>query len=190
MAGAAAIRHVSETLERILRASLDHSVILPTNIRIATPDEFADIDTAPDLAITIFLFRVVQNPELRNSMQRTLPDGRVMRAAVPLQLWYMITPWARDTLDEHLLSGMIVQALHEHAELSRSELVGDSWRTEESVQLVLDSLPPEDHYRIWDTAKMPYRLSLAYQVRVVNIDPPVSEPAARVVTAELGFTDR
>jgi hypothetical protein len=48
---------------------------------------------------------------------------------------------------------------------------------------VLDSLPIDDQYRIWDSNDLAYRLSLAYRVRVLGLEPSQAVGAGRVIEA-------
>ena len=126
------------------------------------------------------------HPELRNAPRRRLPDGSITRPLLPLELSFMITPWAVSTTDEHLLAGLVLQTLYERAELGPAHLQGGSWEPGDSVQLVFESLTSEEHYRVWDTVGMPYRLSLTYLARVVGIEPREATPVAPVADVLLG----
>jgi hypothetical protein len=95
----------------------------------------------------------------------------------------MITPWARETRDEFRIVGRVLQVLYDHPEIGSADLQGVSWSTGDSVQLVLDSLPMEDHFRIWETTELPYRLSLTYCARVLGIEPEVAEVTSVVTSA-------
>ena len=108
---------------------------------------------------------------MRNSQRRTLPDGRTTRPLLPLDLSFLITPWSSETSDEYRLVGRILRTFYDNAELGRTQLQGDSWEPDDSVQIILETLPLDDHYRIWDSASLPYRLSLSYLVRIVGIAP-------------------
>jgi hypothetical protein len=44
----------------------------------------------------------------------------------------------------------------------------------------------EDHYRVWDTTDVPYRLSLTYLARVIGIAPTEITRTAPVVEAVFG----
>ena len=169
MASVDVIRDIGDTLTFLLRNSIDAAIVNPSNIVLSTPDDF---DADPDQpVITLFLYRLSVNPELRNRPKRVLPDGSITRPLIPLELFYMITPWARNTRDEYRIVGRILQCMYDNAELGASQLQGTSWEAGDSVQIVLDSLPIDDHYRIWDSSSLPYRLSLTYMVRVIGIEP-------------------
>jgi hypothetical protein len=188
MAGVGAIRDVGTTLVGILQAAVDSSVIDPSNIKLALPRDFEALDNSPELALSLFPYRVAISSDLRNARQRTLPDGRIAPPPLPLEVGLLVTPWARDAADTLLLSGMVARAFQDRAELTVNDLQGGPWRADDTVQLVLDSLPIADHYRIWDTTRVPYRLSLTYQARVIGIDPTEPRQVGRVLDAQFDLT--
>ncbi len=177
------VRDTADTLTFLLRSTLP-PMVAQDRIFAATPDEFDPLQDPDRPAITIFLYRVATNSEMRNSPRRVLPDGRVARPLLPLELYYMVTPWARETRDEFRIVGRVLQVLYDHAEIGPAELQGPSWTPADSVQLVLDSLPLEDHFRIWETTNLPYRLSLTYCARVIGIEPEVADGASIVASAQ------
>ena len=186
MASANAIHDMSETIVHLLRASISQHMVDPTRILVATPDEFEELQQPGQPHITIFLYRIAVNPQMRNLPRRTLPHGQTTKDHLPLELSYLITAWAKDTRDELRIVGHIAQALYDHAELGAADLRGTSWDSDDTVQLVLDSLPLEDHYRIWDASEVPYRLSLTYQARVISIAPTVIVSTPPVVSVQVG----
>jgi hypothetical protein len=188
MASANAIHDMSETLVHLLRAGLSRMHLHP-KIYVATPDEFADLQKPGTPHITVFLYRISVNPQLRNSPRRTLSTGQIVRQLLPLELSYLITAWARETRDELKMVGRIAQILYDHAELGAADLHGNGWEPDDTVQLVLESLPLEDHYRIWDASEVPYRLSLTYQARVIGISPVATDDVPPVVTASIGAAE-
>ena len=169
MATVDVIRDLGDTLLYLLRNSIDSAIVSPSNIVLSTPDDFNPNPDQP--VITVFLYRIAVNAELRNSPKRTLPDGSITRPLIPLEIYYMITPWARITSDEYRIVGRVLQCMYDNPELGSSQLQGTSWASEDSVQIILESLPIDDHYRIWDSSNLPYRLSLTYLVRVIGIEP-------------------
>jgi hypothetical protein len=172
MATSDAIRDTSESLIHVLRANISPSLVPPTRIVAATPDEFADLRDPLHPAITVFLYRVSVSADLRNVTPKPLPDGRVRRPLLPLELRYLITPWSYDhTGTELSLVGQIAQTFYDYAELAQADLQGNAWESGDSVSIVMESLPLEDHYRIWDAVpNVPYRLSLTYIARVIGIE--------------------
>jgi hypothetical protein len=52
---------------------------------------------------------------------------------------------------------------------------------------VLESLPVEDHYRIWDSGELDYRVSLTYRVRVLGLEPTQKVNTPPVVEASFVY---
>jgi hypothetical protein len=169
VASADAIRDMAETIAFLLRAGIP--AVDPTKITVATPDEFEGLRDPAKPNITIFMYRIAVNPAMRNAPRRLRADGSLQPPPLPLELSFLITAWAKDTRDELRIVGRIIQVLDDHRELGAANLVGTSWDTDDTVQLLLDSLPLEDHYRIWDANNVAYRLSLTYLARIVGLTP-------------------
>lgn len=188
MATSDAIRDTSDSLVHILRANINSNLVPSARISAATPDEFADLLDPLHPAITVFLYRVSINADLRNVTPPPLPDGRVRRPLLPLELRYLVTPWSDDdTRTELSLVGQIAQTLYDYGELGPTDLQGESWEPGDSVSLEMESLPLEDHYRIWDAVpQVPYRLSLTYVARVVGIESKRATLHPPVVHARFG----
>ncbi len=186
MAGSDVLRDTAETIVFLLRAGIPTPMVDPTRIQVATPDEFESLRDPAHPNITVFLYRIGINPQMRNNPRRLLADGRLQRQPLPLELCFMITAWAKDTRDELRIVGKILQILYERGELGASDLVGSSWENDDTVQLILESLPLEDHYRIWDATEVPYRLSLTYMARVIGISATEAIVGPPVVHAIIG----
>jgi hypothetical protein len=183
VATADVIKDMGETLLFLLRAGIPS--VDPSKIVVATPDEFETLRDPAKPNITVFLYRIAVNPQMRNDPRRVRSDGSVVRQPLPLELSFLITAWAKDTRDELRIVGRILQVLYDRAELGAADLVGTSWEKNDTVQLALESLPLEDHYRIWDANEVPYRLSLTYVARVIGIVPIESTVPPPVVDARL-----
>ena len=126
------------------------------------------------------------NAERRNSGTVPLGNGKFTRPPLPLDLRYLITPWVKDTSDAHTVCGYIMRALHDNDSLGPSDLVGNSWADDDTLQIVLESLPVAEHYDIWQPTGLPYRLSLSYLARVIGLDSGIISSAAPVITANFG----
>jgi hypothetical protein len=183
MAGADAVRDVAETLVFLLRAGIPS--LDPAKITVATPDAFEDLRDPLKPNITVFLYRIGVNPTMRNNPRRMRPDGHLQPTPLPVELSFLITAWAKDTRDELRIVGRILQVLYDHRELGGADLIGTSWEPDDSVQLILESLPLEDHYRIWDANEVPYRLSLTYMARVIGLSSMETLIVPPIVNADL-----
>jgi len=193
------IEHASLTLKRLLEQHV-LSVLgsASVTVQLATPESFKALSSAQQPTITLFLYRCVENPELRNAPRRRLPDGRTVRQPLVLELCFQVTPWGvraaasggsdpAATQEEHRLLGLIMQCFYDHAEVGRAELFDDPttpvWQPTDTMQIVMESLPVEDQYRIWDAGEQPYRLSVTYRVRVLGLDPSLFQSNVPVVDA-------
>jgi hypothetical protein len=200
------IEHTSRTLQRIIKAHVDAMWTgSSVDVKIATPHAFRDLKDLTQATITIFLYRTSENAELRNGLQRRTPSGALTRQPMALELCYLITPWgaragnpsANDeaaAYEEQKLMGLVLQALYDHAELSRAELFElpppplppippPVWGAVDSLQIVHDTLPIEDLYRIWDSSALAYQLSATYRVRVMGLETSEERAVAPVVDA-------
>jgi Pvc16 N-terminal domain len=191
-------------MARLIEAHL--AVAMPGNtveVKLATPHSFSTLKAITKSTISVFLYRVCEHSELRNNPQRRMTDGTLRRPPLALDCSYLITTWgARGTdpagndaaaaMEEHKLLGIVMQGLYDHAELSRAELFEDLakppvWGDRDGLQIVLESLPIEDLYRIWDSGELAYQLSATYRVRVLGLDstevlrnPPVADADFRI----------
>lgn len=202
LASWAAIEAVSLTILGILDRHLKAVLGAAVGVELITPASFERLATSSSAAVSIFLYRVEENRVVRNQARRVGSGGVISRQVLPIDLCYMITAWASrptGTLtasadaaasrEEHRMLGLVLQALSANAELGASDLVEPDptnpvFSSTDDVQIILESLPIEDHYRIWDPDESGYRLSLTYRVRLVGIDPVEPAEAPRVSSAE------
>ncbi len=166
MANPNVVRDMGETLMSVLKVALS-GVVAPANVRVATPDIFHELKPTPQPTCTIFLYRVAVNPAIRNEPEAARES--VNRPLLPVDLSYLITPWAKDPRDEHLMLGRILQGLHDRAILSGADLIGTSWAPGDTVRLAAEPMTMQEQFCIWDTVKMPYRLSLSYVARIIGM---------------------
>ena len=74
--------------------------------------------------------------------------------------------------------------LYDHAALGFGELQGDDvWAPDDTVELILESLPVGEHFDIWEPTDIPYRLSLTYLARLVGIDSAITTATTPVAVA-------
>jgi Pvc16 N-terminal domain len=184
-----AVACVGETIKALLQGGLA-PIVASSDVIISTPDDFKNFAPS-NPSVTIFLYHVCINAEMRNTPG---PPNASRAPALPLELRYLITPWTKRTFDAHRIIGLIAQLLNDRASLTFSDLqttgvCAGVWLTDDTVQLLMESIPVEQHYDIWEPTEIPYKLSLAYLARVIGIDsnlpvggPPVVNAAFQGVT--------
>jgi hypothetical protein len=187
------IADVSTTLQSVLTDAF--STLLPAPTPVAEiHDLLGPISTSP-ARMTIFLFEVIEDATLRNRHPRRIdnaPGVEFIKAPIPLVLKYLLTPWGGDPLTDHRIMGRALQVLHDDAVLSGPQLRGSLSGTSEAIKLKLAPLTLEEQTRVWYSVQRPYRFSVTYDVRVINIDAQkrkVSSPVrSRTIDSAIGGT--
>lgn len=200
MAGWRVIEFCGQTLVGLIERNLVRLGVANVGVGVVTASSFSSLATTGTPFISLFLYQVDTNAEMRNWTQALLPDGTPVRQPLPLELNYLITAWGvrqpNDTESDGLAAreearmlGAVLQALYENAEITRGGLAesggAPEWAATDGIQVILQSLPVETYYRIWDAGEIGYRLSLAYRLRVTSLAPPLPPPAPIVVDAGL-----
>ena len=152
-------------------------------------------------SLTLFPYRIVPNPSLRNTEHRVpAPTGAppyiVYRDAVPLDLYYLISVGARPgtpkgpLLDVLGVLGYAIQELHSNPDLPGASMSSGGTPISlepDPVRMTMEPLTTDEIGRLW--ALFPtvnYRPSVAYVASPVWIDPPtVPTAAARVLQDRL-----
>jgi hypothetical protein len=103
-------------------------------------------------------------------------------------LRYLVTAWGGDRLTEHRLLGRAMQVLYDGALISGPNLQGASLQgSNDTLKVSLSPVSLENQTRVWWSVQRPYRLSLSYEVRVVNLDSEVVTQAPAVVSRRAEF---
>jgi hypothetical protein len=191
MSGYKAIGAVSATLRTLLRDRMEEEkpvTIAPPGVKVT------DVEGK---RVNLFLYQVAENASLKN--QEILGHGRTSGSGPPLSLnlQYLISvldPAEGDDLTETAeleaqeILGDVMGVLHDHA------MLNDGMRTQrimpqvpildallldqfERVKLYLEPVELERLTDLWTALSTSYRLSVAYQVCVVQIESRVLRPA-------------
>ena len=135
---------------------------------------------------SVFLYHVTINGERRNMSFRSTPDGSRFRPSLPLDLHYMITPWAETTERQHRMLGWVMRMMEDVGVLSASHLnhyiaETDTFSMEESVNIICNPLPLNDYFTIWDRLRPKLPPSVTYLLRMVQVDSDVKVDDAPLV---------
>jgi hypothetical protein len=130
---------------------------------------------------SIYLYRVAVNGAMRNLTLRRMPDGRRFRPSLPLDLHYMITPWAQDVERQHRMLGWVMRMLEDTGVLSAGHLnhylpETDTFTPNEGVEIICDPLSLSDYLTLWDRLRPRLPASATYALRMVLIDSTVHVP--------------
>jgi hypothetical protein len=133
---------------------------------LEAPDDEVGGITSPGLSI--LLYRVEVNKTVRSGWSAV--GSANGRAHLPLDLHFLVTPWASNADYELRILGRTMQCMEEHPSLSGPLLDGAGWAPGDSVQLVLDEVSTETVMRTFDSLPHDFKLSVTYVARVVRLD--------------------
>ena len=186
MATSAGIAAVAKSVERLLARRFEEeepATTGTTKVSLATTQMFETGIAVP--ALTVYLYRVEMNRVMRPAWAEVAHyDGR---GHLPLDLQFLITAWASDPEDEYRILGRAMECLEATPILTGpllESLNESTWGPGESIQLLIDEVPPETVMRLFDLLPVKYRLSLPYLARVMRLDtrPAIPDlPATTVV---------
>jgi len=188
--GHEAIYEVTKGLRRLLLAQLS-AVSKGALVTLLPPG-----DGLPDApGVNLYLYRITESPFTRNQ------DGQ---PALRLQLSYLLTPLgakADHTNPEaadfaHTMLGVALQTFYEHPLLNEvhlpdfdadAELPAALLRNGQPIRINLTAASLEEVAKIWAAINKPYRLSVAYEVSLVELATaqPAPVSSARVQTTDL-----
>ena len=145
-------------------------------------------DMEQDQRLSLFLFRISENPFMKNQDMQKVNSTRLAYPPCTVDLNYMITPRTQNRTNDHIVLGKIIQIFHDHGTLKDEDLQGNLAGSTEELRLVLSPLSIEDMTQLWNLFReRSYMLSLCYQVTPVKIDSTREIEARRIVERELGY---
>jgi hypothetical protein len=189
MATSTIIRSVTQALLTILQNDLSGTLgIIPSTSIVAAPPETVEKVTGQTLIL--YLYQVLESPFLKNVGTQTVvqPPGppppaaqtaKIQRDPMALDLYYLLIPFSTESnfLDTYDILGAAMQSFHDHGTFSPGALGVSTVVAEEAnleYRLSMNPLSTSDLLRLWEAVHRPYRLSVAYVVRTVQIDSSLS----------------
>jgi hypothetical protein len=151
--------------------------------------EFA-AEKVPADGFTLCLYRVAVSGTVRNLPPRVGPDGVRYRPSLPVDLQYLLTPWAGDVETQQRLLGWGMRQLEDNAILPAGLLnrflkESDVFGPNETVELIFEPLSLGDFTNVWDKLKPRMQTSASYVARMVLIDSEVELREGKPVTTRV-----
>ncbi len=186
-----AIGGVSATLLSLLKDRMELPPdVTDLNVVSSAPRKESQNGNAPeDAGVHLFLYRVTENIALKNQeIYGTGHPGSYGHPPLSLNLHYILTTYGSTAdgnyLNEtrsHYLLGSAMRVLHDIPVINESlltvrapagqQILHQSLRGEfERVKIGLSPISLEDLSKVWTALTLPYRLSAAYDVSVVQIE--------------------
>jgi len=190
VAKAQAIAVTGQTILGLLADNIPKSEFTNARFELYQPANFFP---PMDEGISLFLYRVEVNSSLRNLPAKTGLDGITRRPPLPLDLYYLLTVWAKDTVKQQRVLGWAMRTLEDSPVLSAGRLnhfgtETDVFQPGEKVEIIFNSLSLQDMSNLWGVFKTGVPTSISYIARVVGIDSTISaEESAPVQTREIDF---
>jgi hypothetical protein len=205
-----AIGEVTKAIAELLAQKLNKPPLLGSSVAVTTlPPDDERVDNAN--GVNLFLYRVDVNPFMSNMGWRgdkVNPNGN-SRAPLALNLHYMLTAYAkkgdgaaRDDITAHQILGNAMAVLHEYPVLNdvhdsdfdadvNEQFAAELRDSFEKVKISHVPTAMDEFSKIWTGFSKAYRLSVVYDVSLVQIAPlvasrppapPVGRTAVRVST--------
>jgi hypothetical protein len=174
VANAQSVAATGKSIERLLDACFAGKRFsgAPARTALIRTEDFdrdAALTDRPGTGISIFLHRVDVNGTMRSAWSGV--SGRDGQVHLPLDLHFLLTPWATNAEDEHHILGIAMECLETHPILTGPLLdAAAGWAPGEAVQLMVEDLPGDALMRMFDSLPSSFRLSVGYVARVVRID--------------------
>jgi hypothetical protein len=161
---------VSESLKELLVKEM--RLTPSVDVTILAPDE-----TGGERRINLFLYKIHESATLKN-LDWQVKRGESAQLVPPplsLTLFYLMTPYApNDTTTgnatAHAILGEAMRVFAEHPIVPQIYLVPELQDAPEHIQIMLNTLDLEELSTVWSTFSQPFRLSVLYEVSVVQLD--------------------
>jgi hypothetical protein len=189
------IAAAGKTIERVLNACFAADQPLgnayPTKavlVRSADFDQTGGVgDAIPTRALSIFLYRVDVNKVMRSAWAAVGSfDGQ---AHLPIDLHYLLTPWADNAEHEQQILGKAMQCLDSRPSLSGPLLYPTAeWSANEALHVYVEELGLDTIMRTFDSLEIGFKISVPYLARIVRLDGRDVAPPPAPATVITGLT--
>lgn len=190
MAKAQAIAVTGQTVLGLLADNIPKSEFANARFELY---QTANFSAPMEEGISLFLYRVEINSALRNLPAKTGLDGITRRPPLPLDLYYLLTVWAKDAVKQQRILGWSLRTLEDAPVLSSARLnhfgtETDVFEPNETVEIIFQGLSLQDLSNLWSAFKVSLPVSVAFIARVVGIDSTIpAQETVPVQTRQIDF---
>ncbi len=174
MASYHAISAISQATVSLLKSARPATAFPSIDVKLFQAKDFQS--TGDWEGLSLFLYRVPVSSARRQMPMTIGPGGRPLRPPLPVDLYYMLTPWAKTAEMQHLLLGWAMRTIEDSPSLPPALLNSHfpdvrPFRNDETVELLQDPLSLQDLNNLWEIlGKNNIQLSATYVARVIPID--------------------
>lgn len=182
MATTLAIRAVSNALREVLESARAGTTFAAMPVQIAQTVDFA---APPAEGVTVYLYRVSIHAGVRHATPRPTRDGGRRKPSLPLDLHYLVTPWARTAPRQQEILGWILRTFEDQPILPNSVLnrEGPVFHDGEAVDVVAQPLTPVELVAVWEFNKSAMQPSMTYVARMVLLDSEIAVQDGAAITS-------
>jgi hypothetical protein len=188
MATFQAIEATCEAMMRLLQQSWQRDLFENRDLQFLVY-QTQDFATPMSTGVSLYLYRVTVNIVQRTPRIRPAAAGLQRRAQLPLDLHFLLTPWADHASLAQAILGWTMRTIEDTAVLPAGLLnaVSDGvFSDDETIEIVFGQLSNEEMFRIWDVLPRDYQISVPYTARIVRIDSGLDQlEGGPVLTKEL-----
>lgn len=170
MSVSTAIGMVSESLRNLLEGEMTLSP--KPDVTILAPDE-----SGSENRVNLFLYKVQENPTLKNMDWQVKPGSpnQLVPPPLSLNLFYLMTAYKQNDPQTgnsmaHEIMGDAMRVFYENPIVPPAYLSGGLIESREQIRIMLNTLDLEELSKVWATFTKAFRLSVLYEVSVVQLD--------------------
>lgn len=174
------LRDIGNSLKKLLKNNItelsdDNSILF---------DSPGDIEPTTTTRLAIFLYRIMENPYLRNQERTPVPDNdeEMLPPPVVVDLFYLFIPYAQTRETECIVLEKIIQIFNDNAVLRGNKLQGNLKTSgNKEVRIISNTLSLDELEKLWGTfPNKPLKLAVSYIVTPVSIPSEKKIPVKRV----------
>lgn len=170
MSSPSVISEVSDLLKTVLKEGLTTLTDPNPTVELSNP-----ADETADRTLSIWLYQVMPNPHLRNAPNVRTANDTERLTPLSLDLLYLLTPLQKNESANQSTLGRAMRVLYDNA-----IMVLNTGGDVEEVHLSICQRSIEELAHVWYALQKPYRLSVCFEVRAVQIDSQRFTGATRV----------
>lgn len=179
MSNYSVINDISNTLLTLLKSNMN-GLVSSQHITLLSPAAVAGEEKSPKLFL--YLYNISEDEHLKNLAMQQIDSERLQGPPLPLNLFYLLTPYASDHQGELQILGRAMQIFHDNSIVRGSLLQGSLSGTFEEIAILLQQMSLEDMNKLWSMfGGKPYKLSVSYKVSPALIDSEKEIEVHRVV---------
>ncbi|VVB84168.1 Uncharacterised protein [uncultured archaeon] len=163
----AVLKDIGDSLKALLQSNIPE--LKPVNSIVF--DSPADIDPTGNPMLSIFLYQIIENGNLRNVPPEPIDMDKMRYPPLILDLYYMFTPFAKNKETELIIIEKLMQVFFDNSVLRTDTLTGGLKASgNDEIRVVPNNLSFDEINKLWERfPNKPFKLSASYILSPVRI---------------------